>query len=103
MPLAPEPSRILVVEDEAVVARDIAQQLVELGYQAVGHATTAEDGIRLAGELRPSLVLMDIKLAGELDGVAAAQIIRERFALPVVFLSAFAENETLAHAKLSEP
>lgn len=103
MPLAPEPSRILVVEDESVVARDIAQQLVELGYQPVGHATTAEDGIRLAGELRPSLVLMDIKLAGELDGVAAAQIIRERFALPVVFLSAFAENETLAQAKLSEP
>jgi PAS domain S-box-containing protein len=103
--MTPNPTqpRILIVEDEAVVARDIAQQLTDLGYEIVGHATNAEQAIALAGELRPSLVLMDIKLAGEMDGIAAALAIRERFALPVIFLTAFAENETLAQAKLSEP
>ncbi len=96
-------TRILVVEDESVVARDIQQQLVELGYAPVGHSTTAEQAIVLAGELRPDLVLMDIKLAGPMDGIAAAHAIREQFALPIVFLTAFAENETLAQAKRSEP
>jgi PAS domain S-box-containing protein len=97
------PTRILVVEDESVVARDIQQQLGELGYTPVGHSTTGEHAIVLAGELRPDLVLMDIKLAGPMDGIAAARAIREQFALPVVFLTAFAENETLAQAKRSEP
>ena len=99
----PPPPRILIVEDEALVARDIAEQLIDLGYEVAGHATTAEQAIALAGELKSSLVLMDIQLAGAMDGIAAALAIRERFALPIVFLTAFAENETLAHAKLSEP
>lgn len=94
---------ILIVEDESVVARDIIQQLGELGYEPVGHATTGVQAIALAGQLRPSLVLMDIKLAGEMDGITAAHAIRDQFSLPVVFLTAFAENETLAQAKLSEP
>lgn len=103
MPLPVNPARILIVEDEAIVARDIEQQLVELGYQCVGHATRGEQAIRSAGELRPDLVLMDIKLAGVMDGITAAQAIRTQFSLPVVFLSAFDADQLLERAKLTEP
>ena len=95
--------RILVVEDETIVARDIELQLVELGYEPVGHVTSGEEAIGLVGELHPDLVLMDIQLAGTMDGIAAAQLIREKFALPVVFLTAFAADDVLARAKLTEP
>jgi PAS domain S-box-containing protein len=100
---SPSKPRILVVEDEAIVARDLLQQLVELGYQAVGHVTRGEDAIEQAGLLRPDLVLMDIQLGEGMDGVCAAQAIRDRYALPVVFLTAFAADDTLARAKLTEP
>lgn len=94
---------ILVVEDEAIVARDIAQQLKGLGYTPVGHATRGEDAIRMAQELRPDLVLMDIQLAGTMDGISAAQAIRELTLVPVVFLTAFAADDTLARAKQVQP
>ena len=95
--------RILVVEDEAIVARDIQLQLAELGYEAVGHAARGDEAIELAGALRPDLVLMDIQLAGHMDGIEAAQVIRTQFGLPVVFLTAFAADDTLERAKLTEP
>jgi diguanylate cyclase (GGDEF)-like protein/PAS domain S-box-containing protein len=95
--------RVLVVEDEAIVARDIEQQLLELGYQVVAICATGEQALELAGQLRPALVLMDIQLAGEMDGIAAAQLIREQFALPVVFITAYSADEVLESAKLSEP
>ena len=95
--------RLLVVEDEAIVARDIQAQLLELGYDPVGHATRGDQAIAMAESLRPDLVLMDIQLAGDMDGVAAAQIIRTRFSLPVVFLTAFAADDVLERAKLAEP
>ncbi len=96
-------SKILVVEDEAVIALDIELQLMKLGYEPIGHATCGEQAIVLAGELRPDLVLMDIQLGSEMDGIAAAAAIRDQFALPVVFLTAFATDETLVRAKLAEP
>jgi signal transduction histidine kinase len=95
--------KVLVVEDELLVARDIEQQLIELGYQPVGIATRGEQAIELAGTLSPDLVLMDIQLAGSMDGIAAAQIIRTELALPVVFLTAFAADDVLERAKLTEP
>ncbi len=96
-------TRIFVVEDEVIVARDIMQQLGELGYEAIGTCTRGEEALVQVERLRPGLVLMDIQLAGAMDGIATAKLIRERFALPVVFLTAFAETETLNRAKLSEP
>ena len=95
--------RILVVEDEAIVARDIRAQLLELGYDHVGHAVTGVQAISLAGTLRPDLVLMDIQLTGTMDGIVAAQEIRTQYGLPVVFVSAFAADDVLARAKLIEP
>jgi diguanylate cyclase (GGDEF)-like protein/PAS domain S-box-containing protein len=97
------PSRILVVEDELVVARDICQQLVALGYDPVGQASAGEDAIRLADELRPDLVLMDIGLASVMDGIAAAQVIRARHGVPIVFLTAFMADDVLKRASLAEP
>ena len=94
---------ILIVEDEAIVACDIHQQLKSMGYEPVGHATRAEQAIALTAQLRPDLVLMDIQLADGTDGIAAAMAIREQFNVPIVFLTAFAADDTIARASLSEP
>ena len=95
--------RILVVEDETIVARDIQLQLEALGYEHAGHTTTGEEAIALAGELRPDLVLMDVKLAGAMDGIAAAEVIRKKYNLPVVFLTAFATDDAVTRAKVTQP
>ena len=94
---------ILVVEDERLIARDIAMQLQDLGYTPVGPATTGEQAIEMAQELHPQLVLMDVHLASAMDGVTAAQAIRSKFGIPTVFLSAFRADDGLERAKLAEP
>lgn len=96
-------SKILVVEDEGIVARDIRQQLMDLGYDPVGHARSGGQAVEMTRTLRPDLVLMDIQLADAVDGITAAQMIRTQFAVPVVFLTAFYADEILARAKLIEP
>ena len=103
IPMRTNKARILVVEDEAIIACDIEMQLQALGYEAVGHATRGEQAILMAGALRPDLVLMDIQLAGTMDGIAAAESIGTQYGLPVVFLTAYAADETLARAKLTDP
>jgi len=95
--------RILVVEEDSVVAQCIQLQLADLGYESVGVATQGEQSILMAGQLLPSLVLMDVNLAGPMDGTAAALVIRAKFFLPVVFLTAFVDAKTVSRAKLSEP
>jgi diguanylate cyclase (GGDEF)-like protein/PAS domain S-box-containing protein len=97
--------RVLVVEDEAIVARDVQEQLRSLGYAVAGNATRGEDAVAMVGQNRPDLVLMDIQLAGAMDGIAAAHAIREltQCSVPIVFLTAFDADETLARAKLTEP
>ena len=96
-------TRILIVEDHSIVARSIAEQLTHLGYEPVAQTARGEQALVLADQLRPDLVLMDIQLAGEMDGVSAAQAIRERFAIPVVFLTAFEDDATFERAKVPEP
>lgn len=103
MPPSIKKQKILIVEDEAIVARDIAQQVGLLGYETLGIASTAERALELTESLRPDLVLMDIQLAGQVDGIVAAAAIREQFNLPVVFLTAFAADAVLERAKLTEP
>ena len=95
--------RILIVEDESIVAMDIALQLRNLGYQPIGHATSGEQAIELAGRLRPDLALMDIQLATDMDGITTAMTMRKQFDLPCVFLSAFDGSASLARAKLADP
>ncbi|MDS7595411.1 ATP-binding protein [Agrobacterium tumefaciens] len=94
---------ILVVEDERVVSRDIQLQLQNIGYRVAGAAVTGEDAIRLALETSPDLVLMDIRLEGEMDGIQAADSIRRQARIPVVYLTAYADDETVRRAGQSEP
>jgi PAS domain S-box-containing protein len=96
-------NKILIVEDEVVVARDIRQQLKLLNYDPVASTATGEEAVLLAERLRPDLVLMDIQLAGDMDGIIAAHTIRERFDIPVVFLTAFVGDQSVQRAKLAEP
>src|ERR1051325_5587518 len=96
-------AEILVVEDEAIVAMDIQERLGSLGYDAPGTAATGERAIELAGQLRPDLVLMDIRLNGDMDGIEAAEQIRRRLDIPVVYLTANADSPTLRRALESEP
>jgi two-component system, cell cycle sensor histidine kinase and response regulator CckA len=97
------PATILVVEDQRVVARDIGEQLTRLGYSVLATTSSGEEAIQLAEQLHPDLVLMDIRLEGPMDGVEAALHIRERYQLPVVYLTAYADEETLRRAKVTEP
>jgi two-component system, sensor histidine kinase and response regulator len=97
------PARILVVEDDRVVARDIQHQLTRIGHIVVGDTPLGEDAVRLALESHPDLVLMDIRLEGDLDGIDAAQQIRKRCQVPVIFLTAYADDETLQRARVTEP
>ena len=82
--------RILVVEDERVVARDIQRSLTDLGYDVPSTAASAEQAIKLASERCPDLVLMDIRIKGDRDGIETAATLRERFGVPVVYLTAYA-------------
>ncbi len=95
--------RILVVEDESIVAMDVQDRLGELGYAVIGVADRGEEALALVATEHPDLVLMDIRLKGELDGIAAADEIRERWRIPVIFLTAFSEDSTLQRAKITEP
>jgi PAS domain S-box-containing protein len=94
---------ILVVEDERVVARDIQRSLVDLGYKVPATASSADQAIRLASECCPDLVLMDIRIKGERDGIEAATILRQRFDVPIVYLTAYADEPTVERAKLTQP
>jgi PAS domain S-box-containing protein len=95
--------RILVVEDEAIVAMDIESRLAGMGYSLAGRAVSGEQALALAETERPDLVLMDIRLQGEMDGIEAAREIHQRFRIPVIFLTAYSEETTLERAKLAEP
>jgi two-component system, sensor histidine kinase and response regulator len=96
-------ARILVVEDEGVVARDIQSQLHAMGYEPVGHAMHGEEALTMTTALRPDLVLMDIQLAGSMDGITAAVAIRDKTQIPVVFLTAFTTDVALDRAKRAQP
>jgi PAS domain S-box-containing protein len=95
--------KILIVEDEGIEALDLQCRLKSLGYTAKDIVATGEEAVRKAEELRPDLVLMDIMLQGEIDGITAAERIHARADIPIIFLTAYADEETLQRAKLTEP
>jgi signal transduction histidine kinase/AmiR/NasT family two-component response regulator len=90
---------ILIVEDEAIVAEDLASKVRQLGHEVAGITATGEEAIELARRLRPTLVLMDIRLAGAMDGIAAAQVIYHECKVPVLFLTAHSDTGTVELAK----
>ena len=96
-------ARILIVEDEGILALDVQQRLTSLGYPVPGIASTGEEAIQKAAEESPDLILMDIMLPGEIDGVTAAERIHTRFDIPVIYITAYADEDTLRRAKITEP
>jgi len=97
------PLRVLLVEDEVIVAWDIAETLKRLGYVIVGMADNGEQALRLAETLTPDLILMDIRLNGVLDGIECARLIRERIGRGVIYLTAHADLATMERAAATEP
>lgn len=97
------PIRILIVEDESIVAKDIQHRLENLGYIVLSIVDAGEVAIKKTEQMRPDLVLMDIRLKGTMDGIDASKQIRNRYNIPVVYLTAYADNSTLERAKITEP
>ncbi len=95
--------RIMIVEDEFIVALDIRTRLEDLGYDVPAVASSGEEAVAKANELRPDLILMDIMLRGQMDGIEASREIRRRLNIPCIFLTAHADNATLQRAKATGP
>jgi len=96
-------ARIMIVEDERIVAEDIKEGLQNMGYAVTSIAKSGEMAIRMAEKDRPDLVLMDIVLKGKMDGIETAKQFRSRFDIPVVYMSAYSDDKILERAKLTEP
>lgn len=94
---------VLIVEDERIVAMDLQQTLSRMGYEAFAIAASADEAFRRATERRPDIVLMDIRIKGERDGIETAAMLREHFGVPIVYLTAHADDATIARAKHTEP
>lgn len=95
--------KILIVEDESIVAMDIKHRAEGLGYQVIGVTPSGEEALELVRENPPDLILMDIVLKGKMDGIEAAQRIHDDFDIPVLYLTAYSDEETLKRAKITEP
>ena len=96
-------SKIMVVEDEVVIAMRLQQRLASMGFDTTDIAHTGEEAVDKAGRLRPDLILMDIMIPGKLDGIDAAKTIKAEFGIPVVFLTAFSEDNIIKRAREAEP
>ena len=96
-------NKILVVEDESIIAIGLEEHLTAMGYEVVGIASTGEEAIEKARELHPDLILMDIVIQGEKDGIDAAEEIKSEIDVPIIFLTAYADEELIKRAKRIEP
>ncbi len=94
---------ILIVEDESIIAEDMSDSLISLGYRVTDIVYSGEEAILSVAESRPDLVLMDVNLQGEIDGITAAEEIRSRFQVPVVYLTAYADENTLRRVNATKP
>ena len=95
--------KVLIVEDEFFIALDAEEQIRSLGHTVVGTAVSAEQAIQIAGEAQPDVVLMDIRLVGPVDGIAAALEIRSRYGIDAIFVTANTDPSTLARAESIRP
>lgn len=97
-------TRLLIVEDEVIIAKDLEQQLRRWGYEVVGLAISSEEALQLAVDLQPDLILMDVQLdGGGLDGIETAALIYQHFDIPVLYLTAHSDERTLERAKPTRP
>ena len=96
-------TNVLVVEDESIVSKDIQHSLKKLGYNVVGAASTGEKAFELAQQHQPDIILMDIMLKGDMNGIETAEKVKAELHIPVIYLTAYADESTLAKAKVTEP
>lgn len=94
---------VYIVEDESIVAKDIQNSLKKLGYNVLGISNNGADAIKNIVDLEPSIVLMDIMIKGPMTGIDVAETIKKEYNIPVIFLTAYADESTLAKAKITEP
>mgnify|MGYP001277990399 FL=1 len=98
-----EPLAILLVEDEGIVAQDLQETLIHIGYRVAGVASEGVQAVCMAEELHPDLIVMDVGLQGDIDGIQAARMILERSHIPVIFLTGHRDTETLQRAVRAGP
>lgn len=96
-------TQVLIVEDEAIVAESIASKLRRYGYEVLDTLPSGEEAIEVAEKTRPDVILMDIHLAGKIDGIQAADRISSQYHIPVIFLTAYADEQTISRAKEAGP
>ncbi len=94
---------VLVVEDENIVAKDIQMSLQKMGYNVIGTASSGEKALEILKDSRPDIILMDIMLKGKMSGIDTAEMVKEEYDLPVIYLTAYADESTLSKAKVTEP
>ena len=99
MNFAAKAINILIVEDELLIAKNLSHKLESLGYQIVGIVSCGADAIQRAGEMKPDLILMDIVIKGDIDGIETALIINQKFDIPIIYTTAYADDETLQRAE----
>ncbi len=95
--------KVMIVEDNYVVSRDIQEMLHELGYGVSSMTDTGTEAVQLAGKSHPDIILMDIKLKGNMDGIEASKLIHEYYNIPVIYITGYADDYTLQRAKTTEP
>ncbi len=95
--------KIMIVEDEAVIALSLQQSLIKMGYNVIGISYSGKDALDKARSLVPDLILMDIRLPGKMDGIRVAEIVKSELDIPVIFLTAFSEDQIINRAKKAEP
>ena len=96
-------AKILIIDDEVIIAKDLESRLKALGYVVCGKATNGLEALELVEKQQPDLVMMDIVIQGEMDGIDTAEVIRNKWGIPVVFQTAYADSERLKRAKLAYP
>jgi CheY-like chemotaxis protein len=96
-------ARILIVEDERITAEDLRETLTDLGYVVTASVSNGADALADAAANAPDLALMDVRIQGSMDGTETARILRERFSIPVIYLTAHADSSTITRAKDAEP
>ncbi len=96
-------ARILVTEDEGIVAADIEDRLISLGYTVTAVCSNGEDAIAKVDETEPDLIMMDIMIKGDMDGVETASMIKAKHDIPIIFLTAYSDDSTFNRAKITEP
>lgn len=100
---ADKPAKIMMVEDDMIIAADISMQLTKLGYEVTGINTQGEDALKMLEGNRPDIILMDIVLSGKMNGIETAQVILEKFQIPVIFLTSNSDDATFQKAIKAKP